>query len=325
MKVLVTGATGFLGHHLVKRLIQEGCAVRILKEEDASLDFIKNLPIEIVSGDIRNQAEVDKAVAGCEVVFHLVGLVAYWNKLNSLQSDININGTRNVVNSCLSYGVKKLIYVSSTVTIGTVDKGLSDEQTAYNLFPLRINYCDSKFLAENEVYRGGAKGLNTVIICPGSMYGAGDVRKIKSDLTFDFKFPFNLLYISGGLGVVDVEDVVEGLVKAWQKNSRGERYILVGENLSFYEIRKTIAEALGKKTPFICLPNWFLIPLSYLFSILSFFTGQKPKLTPEMVKFNKIKLYFSNKKAEKELGIKFEPFKESAQKAIKWYRDNGYL
>lgn len=320
MKILVTGATGFLGHHLIKKLLKEGHSVRIFKENGADSDFKG----ETIIGDVRNPEEVNKAVKSCEIVFHLVGMVSYWSKLNPLQYDINVKGTRNIVNACLANKVAKLIYVSSTVAIGTAE-GLADEQTPYNLSPLKIGYCDTKFLAEKEINTGKDKGLNTVIVCPGSMYGEGDIRKIKSDLTFDFKFPFSLLYISGGLGVVDVEDVAEGLIQAWKKETKGGRYILVGENLSFYQIRKTIAQALNKKPPFICLPNWLLFLLSYLFLTVSFFTGKKPKLTPEMVKFNKINFYFSNKKAQRELGIEFKPFKESAARAVKWYQDNGYL
>ena len=320
MKILVTGATGFLGQHLVKRLLKEGHSVRIFKEKGADSNFSG----EIITGDIRNPEEVNKAVKGCEIVFHLVGMVSYWSKLNPLQYDINVKGTKNIVDACLIHKIEKLIYVSSTVAVGTAE-GLADEQTPYNLSYLKVGYCDTKFLAEKEINKGKDEGLNTVILCPGSMYGEGDIRKIQSDLTFDFKFPFSLLYISGGLGVVDVEDVVEGLIQAWKKENRGERYILVGENLSFYQIRKTIAQALNKKPPFICLPNWLLFLLSHLFLVISFFTGKKPKLTPEMVKFNKINFFFSNEKAKKELGINFKPFKESAVKAVKWYQDNGYL
>ena len=320
MRILVTGATGFLGQHLVKRLLKEGHSVRIFKEKGANSSFSG----EIITGDIRNPEEVNKAVKGCEIVFHLVGMVSYWSKLNPLQYDINVKGTKNIVDACLIHKIEKLIYVSSTVAVGTTE-GLADEQTPYNLSSLKISYCDTKFLAEKEINKGREKGLNTVVLCPGSMYGEGDIRKIKSDLTFDFKFPFSLLYISGGLGVVDVEDVVEGLIQAWKKETKGERYILVGENLSFYQIRKIIAQALNKKPPFICLPNWLLFLLSHLFLAISFFTGKKPKLTPEMVKFNKINFYFSNKKARQELELSFKSFKESAAKAVKWYQDNGYL
>lgn len=326
MKILVTGATGFLGHHLIQRLKRNGYEIRIFKEKSASMDLLKTEKVEIATGDIRNQKEVEKAVKGCNIVFHLAGLISYWKKLNALQYEINVEGTRNIVKACLENNVEKLIYVSSTVTIGVEDnEKLANENTSYNLSPLKIGYCDTKFLAEKEIYKGANKGLNAVILCPGSMYGEGDKRKIKTDLTFSFKFPMNFFYINGGLAVVDVKDVVEGLIKAWEKGRKGERYILAGENLSFYEIRKIIAKALDKNPPSICLPNWLLLLLSYIFVGISKITGKKPKLTPEIVKFNKIYFYFSNKKAKEELGITFKPFKESIKRAVNWYKKRGYI
>ena len=326
MKILVTGATGFLGHHLVKRLIREGYKVRIFKKESDSMELLEGLEVEVKSGDIRDFNAVKEAVKGCEVVFHLVGLISYWKALNQIQYDINVKGTHNVVKASLENKVKRLIYVSSTAAVGTEENGrLANEETLYNLFPLRINYCDTKFLAEVEIYKGIARGLNAVIVCPGSMYGQGDRRKIKTDMTFDFKFPMNLFYIKEGIGVVDVRDVVEGLIQAWKKGRKGERYLLVGENLTFYQIRKQIAKVLGKRPPFICLPNWFLSILSYLFLGVSRVTGKKPKLTPEMVRFNKLKFYFSNEKAKRELGLRFRPFSESIKDAVRWYKEHGFL
>ena len=330
MKILVTGATGFLGAHLLKKLVEKGHQIRILKEESAPLDLIKDLVennnIEIIAGDIRKLETVRKAVKGCENVFHLVGIISYWSKFDSLQYDVNVKGTKNIVKACLENNTKRLVYVSSTTAVGTENKGkLATEETLYNLFPLRISYCDTKFLAEQEVYKGIAKGLDAVILCPGSMYGEGDARKIKTDFTFSFKFPISLIYINGGIAVVDVEDVAEGMVRALERGKKGERYLLVSENLSFYDIRKIIATALGKKTPFICLPNWFLLPLSYLFLCISKITGKKPKLTPEIARMNRVHLYFSNQKAKRELGMRFKPFKESIQKAVEWYKNHGYL
>ena len=326
MKILVTGATGFLGHHLVKKLKKGGYQIKILKEKSASTKLLDRdiKKIEIVEGDIRNQEDVESAVNGCDVVFHLVGMISYWNKLNNLQKEINVEGTKNVVNACLKYNAK-LIYASSNTTIGVEKEKLADENTIYNLFPLKINYCDTKFLAEVEVYKGIAKGLEAIIICPASMYGEGDTRKIKTDMTFDFEFPLNLFYPSGGISVVDVEDVAEGMIKAWHKEKNGERYIFVGENLSFYQIRKTIAKELGKKPPFLRIPAQLFSILSYVFLGISKITGKKPKLTPEIASFNKIKFHFSNKKAKKELKIEFTTFKESIKKAIAWYKENGYL
>jgi len=326
MKILVTGATGFLGHHLVKNLVKDGYEVRIFKEESASMNLLKGVKTEIVTGDIRDLTAVKKAVKSCDVVFHLVGIIAYWDRLNKLQYDINVKGVQNVVKACLEYKVQKLIHVSSDVTVGVEKEGkLADEKSLYNLFPLRINYCDTKFLGEVEVYKGIAKGLDAVIICPASMYGEGDIRKIKTDMTFDFKFPMNLLYPGGGIAVADVEDVVKGLIKAWKIGKRGERYLLVGENISFYEMRKIIAKELGKKPPFVHVPAWIFTFLSYIFLGIAKITNKRPRLTPEMARFNKIKFYFSNEKAKRELGVTFRPFRESIKRSIKWYKENGYI
>jgi dihydroflavonol-4-reductase len=324
MKILVTGATGFLGHHLVKRLIDEGNEVRILKEKDVSLDLLKGLKIEVFEGDIRDFESVKKAVSGCEIVFHLAGLISYWSRQNNLQFEINVNGTKNVVKSCLEAKVKRLIYTSSTTAVGFNPGGLADEKTEFNLGSFGIAYCDTKYLAEKEVQKGVKAGLDAVIVCPGSMYGPGDIRRIREDPVFP-KGLSSLFYIKGGLGVVDVEDVVEGEILAWRKGKRGERYILVGENLSFYDIRKTIAEISGENPPKIVLPHLVFLSISYILNLISFLTEKRPKFTPENARLNKTYLYFSSEKAKNELGISFRPFKESVKRMIEWYKENGYL
>lgn len=325
MKILVTGGTGFLGYHLIKRLKEEGCKIRVLKEKNPAVYLFPAAEVEVFEGDIRNFDEAEKAVQGCDIVFHLVGLISYYKKLNGLQYDINVKGTRNIVMACLKHKVQRLIHISSDVTAGVKEGDLADEKNLYNLFPYRINYCDTKFLGEVEVLKGALKGLDAVIVCPASMYGEGDVRKIRTDMTFDFRFPMNLFYIDGGIAVVDVLDVAEGLIKAWKTGKKGERYILSGENLSFYKIRKIIAKELGKETPSIKIPNWVLLFLSYIFLFIAEVLGTKPKLTPEMTRFNRLKLYYSNEKAKKELGLSFRPFKESIKRAVKWYKVNRYF
>ena len=324
MTILVTGATGFLGHHLVKRLVDEGNEVRILKEKDASMDLLKGLKIEVFEGDIRDFEAVKKAVSGCEIVFHLAGLISYWRKQDALQFEINVHGTQNVVKACLEEKVKRLIYTSSTAAVGFEAGKLANEETKFNLGNLEIAYCDTKYLAEKEVQKGIKQGLDAVIVCPGSMYGPGDIRRIKEDPVFP-KGIFSMFYVEGGLGVVDVEDVVEGEILAWKKGKKGERYILVSENLSFFDIRKTVAEILGKEPPKIKMPYLLFSAISYFLEGLSYLTGQRPKFTPENGKLNKIYLYFSNEKAKNELGMKFRPFRESAERMISWYKENKYL
>ncbi len=325
MKILVTGATGFLGHHLTRRLVKDGYDVRILKEKKASLDLIEDLKLEIIEGDIRDFEVVKEAVRGCEIVFHLAALISYWDKLNPLQYEINVVGTENVVRACLEEKVKRLIHVSSTAAIGTEPKGkLANEKTSYNFWDLKINYCNTKYLGEIEVKKGIDRGLDAVILCPGSMYGAGDIRRIKEDPIFS-KGILSLFYIKGGLAVVDVEDAADGLILAWKKGKPGQKYILASENLTFFEIKKTISEFLGKKPPKICLPYPIFLAIAHISNWLAFLTEKRPKITPAMARFNKIYFYFSAKKVKKELGMKFRPFKESIKKAIDWYKDNGYL
>jgi dihydroflavonol-4-reductase len=324
MKILVTGATGFLGHHLVKRLVQDGYDVRVLEDKSSSMDLIKDLKLEATEGDIRDFEAVRKAVKGCEIVFHLAGIISYWNRQDSLQFEVNVVGTKNVLKSCLEEKVKRLIYTSSTAAVGFETGKLANEETVFNLGNLDIAYCDTKYLAEKEVQKAVKEGLDAVIVCPGSIYGSGDIRRIKEDPVFP-KGIFSLFYVDGGLGVVDVNDVVEGEILAWEKGKKGERYILVGENLSFYEIRKTLAEILGKNPPRIKMPSFLFLALSYFLNWISYLTGKRPKFTPENARLNKIFLYYSNEKAKKELGMKFRPFKESAQRMIEWYKEKGYV
>src|SRR4030042_237984 len=215
-------------------------------------------------------------VSGCEVVFHLAGLISYWSRQNSLQFEINVNGTQNVVKSCLEARVKRLIYYSATVAVGFNPGGLADEKTEFNLGNFEIAYCDTKYLAEKEIQKGVKEGLDAVIICPGSMYGPGDIRRIKEEPVFP-KGVSSLFYVKGGLGVVDVEDVVKGEILAWKKGKKGERYILVGENLSFYNIRKTIAEILGKNPPKVAFPYLVFLSISYILDLVSYLTGKRPK------------------------------------------------
>jgi dihydroflavonol-4-reductase len=324
MKILVTGATGFLGHHLAKRLVQDGYDVRVLKDKSSPMDLIKDLKLEVTEGDIRDFEAVKKAVKGCEIVFHLAGIISYWDRQDSLQFEVNVVGTKNVLKSCLEEKVKRLIYTSSTAAVGFETGKLADEETVFNLGNLDIAYCDTKYLAEKEVQKAVKEGLDAVIVCPGSIYGSGDIRRIKEDPVFP-KGIFSLFYVDGGLGVVDVEDVVEGEILAWKKGEKGERYILVGENLSFYEIRKTLAEILGKNPPRIKMPSFLFLALGYLLNWISYLTGKRPKFTPENARLNKRFLYYSNEKAKKELGMKFRPFKESAQRMIEWYKEKGYI
>jgi len=326
MKLLITGGTGFLGHHLIKKLVALGFTdIRVLKTKDDKAELLSGFNIEYTDGDIRDYEQVKIAVQGCQVVFHLVGMISYWDKMNKLQYEINVLGTKNIVKACLDNNISKLVYVSSNAAVGNLSGKLADENIEYNLGKLKVNYCDTKHLGEMEVLNGVKQGLNAVIICPASMYGDGDIRRIHSDLIFKFDGIFGRINIPGGLAVVDVDNVADAMIKAWQKGKIGERYLIVGENLTFKQIRATIAKALGRKTPDINLSIWFLKILSYIFITISAITGKKPKLTPAMVNFFTLDFWFDNSKSIRELDMQYTPFDQSIAKAVKWYKENGYL
>jgi dihydroflavonol-4-reductase len=321
MRILVTGATGFIGARLLARLAVECDQLRILRRAASDTEPIKNIKYEEVVGDITNAGDVMCAVEGCDYVFHAAASVSYWDKLRTQQYDINVNGTKNVVAACLAHKVKRLIYTSSIVAIGMNKAGLADETTEYNLTPFNISYCDTKMLAEQEVQKGVAKGLDAVILNPGAVFGPGDTRRYRGQL-YGGRVWTHKFYVGGGIATVDVDDVVDGHIRAWRHGKKGERYILANENLTFKEISSVIAKKMGWPVPGIRLPTWFIYGLAYLALFISKLTGAKPFATVPMAKFTRLNLFYSNKKAREELGVVFRPFAETNERAIEWYRDH---
>ncbi len=343
MRILVTGATGFIGARLLARLSVECDSLRILRRKTSSTETIKNIKYEEFIGDITNAGDVMRAVEGCDYVFHVAASVTYWDKLKKQQFDINVNGTKNVVEACLAHKVKRLIHTSSIVTIGTcTGSGLNNslfepnrekanyasltptltptnESAEYNLGKYDISYCDTKKLAEDEVRVGVAKGLDAVIVNPGAVFGPGDTRRYRGQL-YGGRVWVHKFYVGGGIATVDVDDVVDGHIRAWRHGKKGERYILANENLTFKEISNAIAQKMGWPRPTVKIPTCCIYGLAYFATLISKLTGKKPFATIPMAKFTRLNLFYSNKKAREELGVMFRPFSETNDRTIEWYR-----
>lgn len=349
MRILVTGATGFIGARLLARLAVECDSLKVLRREGSSLEAIKNIKFEDFIGDITSYEDVMRAVDGVDAVFHVAASVSYWDKLRKKQYDVNVNGTKNIVEACLTHKVKRLIYTSSIVAIGAPEEGrLADEKTEYNLSEYNVSYCDTKHLAELEVQKGVRKGLDAVIVNPAAVFGPGDIRRYKGNL-YGSKVWTRIFYVSGGIATVDVDDVVDGHIRAWKRGKTGERYILANENLTFKEISEVIAlachceEAGGRRGNLpsssvfgrllrclstsletsrndkkIRIPTFLVFALAYLATFLSIVTRTRPLATISMAKFTKMNLFFSNEKAKNELGMTFHPFRETIDRAINW-------
>lgn len=326
MKILVTGATGFLGAHIVRKLLAAGHQVRVLRRPSSSTRMLGGLAIETAIGDVADRDSVFRAVEGCEAVFHAAGVVSFWRGLRGLQKKVNVGGTRHVVEACLAHKVKRLVHTSSIAAIGFVPEGrLGDETLTYNLWPYHIHYNDSKYLAEMEIRQGVKQRLDAVIVNPSIIFGPGDLNLNAGAMVFQSargKIPF---YPEGGGCVCSVEDVAEGHLLALEKGRTGERYILGGDNYTWKDLMTLIAEVVGSSPPKRKIPSSLYMAMARAADALSLVRKKEPPLTPESARISLIPCYYSSDKAIRELGYKISPFRETVKRTYEWYVDNGYL
>ncbi|MEO0250113.1 MAG: SDR family oxidoreductase, partial [candidate division WOR-3 bacterium] len=316
-----------VGANLVNRLVAAGESVRVLRREQSDLRLIADLPVEHAIGDVTDYGSIDRAMRGIEAVYHVAGHVSFWRKENRRMYEVNVRGTRNVVQAALKNKVRRFVHTSSTAAIGyTTDGTLADETTRYNWTEHHIGYMETKHLAELEVRRGIESGLEAVIVNPATIFGPRDVN-FNAGRMIEYiqrgKLPG---YPPGSMNVCDVEDVVNGHIQAMRHGRSGERYIFGGENLTFREIFKTIAEVVGAPFPDREIPLWIYFALALLQEFAASFAGKKPDLTRDLITAMRLQSCgFSSQKAIAELGYRPTPFRQTLEKAYRWYRENGYL
>jgi dihydroflavonol-4-reductase len=319
-KVLVTGASGFVGGHLVRRLVEAGADVRILHREQSRLDHLQDLPIERHPGDIRDSDAVRRAVSGCEVVFHVAGAISYWSGDLAWMTAVNVSGTEHVIDACLDADVGRLVHTSSVATLGIPpfsERG--DEGLVYSWDGYDFGYMATKYTAERRVLEV-ADELDVVIVNPAMIVGPDDnglfaplVRLIKRGL-----MPF---YPQGGGNFVHVDDAVTGHLLACASGRPGERYILGGENLSWREMLQLIRIYYGRKlaTP---VPLRTMRRFAHLMTAAARLVGRQPLLTPEMAQLVDLDLYYDSGKAIRELGYTYQPFADKLYETLAWYDEH---
>lgn len=297
--------------------MQDGHRITILRRAQSDLSALGGLSFDEVIGDLTDAAAVDHAVEGCQVVFHAAAVIQYWDDRNAYQNLVNVEGTRHVVQSALRCGVERFVHISSVSAVGyALDGHPVDERCIYNIGALRMNYADSKYAAERVVMDGVEHGLDAVIVNPGTIYGPGDRRRI----TY-IRGLSGPITSSGGMAIVDVEDVVAGAIAAWQRGKTGERYILAGENIPYQRVGRTFAKFLRRPGPRIVMPGWAVRCAARLAAIVGRLIGRRWDLSPTMARAAHIKFYFSNQKAREELGITFRPFADTARRTVEWMRN----
>ena len=257
MKALVTGATGFVGGAVVRALVNRGIDVRVLARAGADLQNIQDLTVERVEGDLRDQASLRNSLTGCRQLYHVAAHYALWAKDPSIFYDVNVTGTKNLLEAARDVGTERIVYCSTIGAIGLPPGGgLGTEETPVSLEQMAGHYKRSKYLAEQEVLKLAKAGLPVVIVNPSAPVGAGDVKPTPTgQVIVDFMKGRMPAYIETGMNIVDVDDVAAGHLLAMEKGRIGERYILGNKNLMLREVFEILSRLTGIKAPSIKLPT----------------------------------------------------------------------
>ena len=326
MKALVTGATGFVGAAVVRALLKADVEVRVLARRDSDFSNLQPFKLDGVYGDLRDKESLRKALSGCRHLYHVAAHYALWARDPSIFYDVNVTGTKNLMEAARDVGTERIVYCSTIGAIGLPPGGgLGTEDTPVSLDQMAGHYKRSKFLAEQEVLALAKQGLPVVIVNPSAPVGEGDVKPTPTgQMIVDFMKGRMPAYIETGMNIVDVDDVAAGHLLAMQKGRIGERYILGTKNLMLHEIFAILSRLTGVKAPSIKLPRELILPLAYMNLAFSYVTGITPRIPLEGVKMAKYKMHYDCSKAIQELGIPQTPPEVALEKAVRWFREHGY-
>jgi len=327
LKAFVTGATGFLGSHVARVLADQGAELRLLARPTSNLRNLVGLRGDIVTGDLRDPASLEKAMSGCDTVFHVAADYRLWVRDPEEMYRSNVEGTRSILDAARKNNVQRVVYTSSVATMGfTGDGHLADEDSPVALADMIGPYKRSKFMAEQIALEAGRGGMHVVTVNPTTPVGEQDVKPTPTGrIVVDFmkrKFP---AYVETGLNLVDVQECARGHVAALEKGKPGERYILGGENLTLKQILDTLGKITGLPSPTIKLPYFFAFATGAIDeAITGRILKREPRATVDMVRMGKKKMFASSDKAARELGWKIAPVEGALRRAVEWFRANGY-
>jgi dihydroflavonol-4-reductase len=327
MLAFVTGATGFLGSHVAHVLAEQGADLRLLVRSTSNLKNLEGLNAETATGDLRDPASLQKAMAGCETVFHVAADYRLWVRDPAEMYRSNVEGTRAVLEAARKNGVRNVVYTSTVATIGFTGNGHpADEDSPVSLAEMIGHYKRSKFMAEQVALEAGQGAMRVVTVNPTTPIGEQDIKPTPTGrIVVDFlkrKFP---AYVETGLNLVDVRECARGHITAMEKGNSGERYILGGENLTLKQILDKLAAISGLPSPTVKLPYAVAYVAGAVDEMFSGrLLGREPRATIETVRMGKKKMWATSGKAARELGWKTIPVDGALRRAVEWFQANGY-
>jgi dihydroflavonol-4-reductase len=327
MLAFVTGATGFVGSHVARVLAEQGADLRLLIRSSSDPRNIQALNADRVIGDLRDPASIEKAMAGCDVVFHVAADYRLWVREPEQMYRANVEGTRAVLNAARKNHVRRVVYTSSVATIGFTPNGRpADEDFPVSLENMIGHYKRSKFMAEEVALEAGRGGMDVVVVNPSTPVGEQDIKPTPTGrIVVDFlkkKFP---AYVDTGLNLVDVTECARGHAAALEKGRSGERYILGGENLTLKQILDKLAAITGLPSPKIRVPYVLALATGVVDEVVTGrILGREPRATIDAVRMGRKKMFVSCAKAERELGWKTVPVDDALRRAVEWFQANGY-
>jgi len=326
--ILVTGATGFVGSAIVRRLLDNGETVRVLARPGSDRRNLDGLSVDVTEGDLLKPDTLVDAVAGCEGLFHVAADYRLWTRDPEAMFRANVEGTRQILLAVGRAGIKRMVYTSSVATLGIVPGGVADEDTPVSYEDMIGVYKQSKFRAEEAAKQVIAEmSLPAVIVNPSTPIGPRDIKPTPTGrMVVEAAAGRMPAYVDTGLNIVHVDDVADGHLLAYEKGRIGERYVLGGENLELGDILTRIAEICGRKPPGVRIPHDLIMPIAHIAELWTRLTGgSEPFVTVDGVRMAKKKMFFSSAKAENELGYSARPAGEALRDAVDWFRANGYL
>lgn len=326
MTTLVTGAAGFLGSHVTRQLVARGETVRVLLRPSSQNRAIADLPLEYVTGDLRDAASLDRAMKDVKRVFHVAADYRLWAKRSKDIYDSNVGGTKNVLAAAKRARVEQFIYTSTVATIAVDRPSPPNESTDAKLEEMVGHYKRSKWMAEREALNAAKEGLPVIVAMPTTPVGPWDWKPTPTGkIILDFlngKMPG---YVETGLNFVGVEECAAGHLLVAEKGKIGQRYLLGGENLTLKQMLDVLAKITGLPAPTLKIPHGLALSAAYASTIFSRMIGKEPGITIEGVKIAQHMMFVDCTRAQKELGFKAGPVSAALDRAVRWYEANGYV